>query len=108
MREEMNPRTPGPGATGENANWTNHKPKSAEASHQASFIFTRNNIPINDCPRVISNSSSCWSSKEMELILPRLQEYTSGSIAVSSVHWLILLDTMFISAMEALSTVRAQ
>ena len=31
-----------------------------------------------------------------------------GSMAASSVHWLMLLETMFISAMGARSIVRAQ
>ena len=33
---------------------------------------------------------------------------TTASIAGSSVHWLMLLDTMFINAIGAFSTVRAQ
>src|SRR5579864_8447452 len=90
----MVPQKPADGWTGESANCTTHNPNNTAASHHASSMLIRNNVPTNDCPSVMSNSSSCWESKAMVDGAPRLSEKTMGSIAASSVHWLILLETI--------------
>src|SRR5438270_13055851 len=92
----------------ENTNWTAHNTNNASASHHASAMLTRNSTPISACATVISSSSSCSGSNGMADTPPRLNDNTIGSIATKSVHWLMLLDTMFINAIGARVTVRAQ
>ena len=65
-------------------------------------------MPTSDCASVIRISSRCCASNSMADGSPRDIEYTIGSIAARSVHWLMLLDTMFIRAIDARSIVRAQ
>src|SRR5579859_693925 len=94
--------------TGDNANWMAHSANSTAASHHASSMLMRNRAPTSDWPSVMRSSSSCCESKEMVAGAPLLAEKTMASMATSRVHWLMLLETMFISAMGARSTVRAQ
>ena len=81
----------------------------------------RRALPLPTRPVSCSQGTSCQSRMAQRhqqlqfLLLVEIQlrglpssRIDEGSIAVSSVHWLMLLDTMFISAIGARFTVRAQ
>src|SRR5579872_1203692 len=78
------------------------------ASYHVSRILIRNVIPTTAWPSVSSSSTCCSGSNTIGVLAPTLIDNTMGSVAVSRVHWLMLLETIFISAMGARSTERAQ
>src|SRR5207247_2228432 len=83
---------------------------SAAASSQSNSIFASSNTPSNVCSRVSASSLRCAISNVKSAQTPWCwrcdHPYTIGIIAARIVHWLMLLDTMFINAMGACVTRR--
>src|SRR5262252_4229162 len=85
-----------------------HRLNSKEASHQWNRIFANSNTPSRDWAKVSSISSFwCWSNV-MVAVWPSDQAYAIGSMATSTVHWLIFELTRFINAMGAVDIFLAQ
>src|SRR6266581_5429206 len=70
-------------------------------------MFSRRIMPSRDCRIVSRTSCRCMPSRGTAINWPALRLYTVGIMAASTVHWLMLEDTMFMRAMGAWRMVEA-